>query len=270
MKFDEDQDKELLNLLLKSKFISDRQYINIVAWILMILGGLGWAGGIIFATGGGGDTSGSVEFPLGDLSGIAVDSLGRIYCNLGFYSQVQQYDKTGTFLKSWSINSGGGDFKIRLNDKDELEVITARTDSLLRYNSDGVLLEEKHLDQNTATEIFASFHRQYRVETDEGIIYATNLLLLFPKIFRVTANGQSVTLVTVPFYKWLFMGPFPAWLFCVTSILLFRWKYQKPIDKTSTNVGDIANSATASDPIRSKQQEVDQRSYIDKLRGHRK
>ena len=91
----------------------------------------------------------SFELPLGELSGIAIDSEGNIYCGLMSYSRVQVYDTEGEFLFSRFIDRSGGAFRIRINENDQLEVATARSDKLYIFEKDGtlvrVLLDAGHL-----------------------------------------------------------------------------------------------------------------------------
>jgi hypothetical protein len=206
-----------------SWLIADQRYTKIVAWLLLILGGIGWFGGIAIALSNNKIIANSAELPLGDLNGIAVDSSGRVYCGLGFYSRIQQYDSNGKFIKGWSIDADGGMFKIRVNAKDEIEVVTARTDAFFRYDATGTLLEE-YRSEERSDKLLSTFQSQNQVEVADSIVYVSRRLLLFPAIIKLTADGRRTTLITTPIHKWVFMGPFPAWLFWLIAILLLQWK----------------------------------------------
>lgn len=237
-----------------------RRYLKIVAYILLIIGGIGWLGGFLLSLGRIGPISSFTELPLGDLSGVAVDSAGRIYCQLGFYSRIQQYDATGKFIKGWSVNAAGGAFKIRVNPQDELEAVTARTNMFYRFAPTGEVIEKRQEEDRTGS-LFGSFDGgKSRIELADGTVYTTRWSLLFPSVVKISPNGQMTKLVTVPFHKWLIMGPFPAWFLWMIGIAILGW------------IQRHSKAQVAPPIVNSKAPTVisDNRSYIDKLRGHRK
>lgn len=214
---------------------TDRRYINFIAGLLILLGGIGWFGGAFLGISGGRGVATTVELPLGDLNSLAVDSHGHIYVGLGFYSRVQQYDNAGRFLRSWPIDAGGGPFRLRVNEQDEIEVATARTNGYFRFNSTGKLLEG-FLSEDDADDQMRSFPDLLRVKVADGTIYVARRLLLFPAIRKEHTDGSSITLVSVPFYKWVLMGPFPASLFWFIAILLLNWKDGRMQRKSSVSL----------------------------------
>jgi len=191
-----------------------KRTLYFLAYILLFLGGIGWFSGffdIPWADSG-------YEMPLGDLVGVAVDSSGNIYCGVRFYSRVQKYDPKGHFLFSLHIGAGGGAFRIQVNEKDELEVATARTNRLYRFSPEGELLEQR----DDVHHFFADFGTQgeRQCRGPENSVYQIPTALLFPSVVKISSSGQKTTVVSVPLYKWFVMGPFPAWLFWMVAILL--------------------------------------------------
>ena len=159
------------------------------------------------------------ELPLGDLRGVALDSAGNIYCGGQSYGRVQKYDPDGKFLSSFHVDSSGGSFRFRLNEKDELEIATARMARFIRYSLEGEIIEYKQgVDY---------IYKEFGPGTDKqcagpgGITYRiADWSVLFPRVIKVSDSGDRSTVISVPIYKWIFMGPLPAWLFAVIGVLL--------------------------------------------------
>lgn len=159
------------------------------------------------------------DFPLGEPEGIAVDSQGRIYIGLQFYHRVQEYDKRGNFLVGWRIPTGAR-FRLRVNSKDELEVIAARREGLMRYSASGELLWRR---SNVTDQMFADFgpEGEKRCETPDGIVIVIERSLLFPRIVELFPSGERRQILQMPWYKWVLMGPLPAWLWIPLGGVVF-------------------------------------------------
>lgn len=152
----------------------------------------------------------SIEFPLGSLVGIAVDPAGQIYCGTQFYGRIQKYAADGRFLAGWFINSAGGVFRLRVNADGQLEVATARNDTLYRFSQSGELLSQTRNED--AFEDFGP-EGERRWTTEGGTVFEIDHTLLLPSISRRNPSGEKETVVRTPLHKWFLMGPFPAWLF---------------------------------------------------------
>jgi hypothetical protein len=212
-----------------------RWCFQVFAGILALLGAFGFVNGIFAASGYNPWTSQSTELPLGELRSIAVDSHGHIYCGLEFYGRVQVYDRDGHFLRGWFIDGHGKPFRMRMNARDELEVLSVGSRSLLVYGNDGVKVSEKPLGTDDYVALYEEFDKlrdeQYR--GPQGEVYAIHPgprpPLLFnpfghrggirPSVVRVDAPNESVTIIT-PWIKWFWMGPEPAISFLFGGIIV--------------------------------------------------
>jgi len=207
------------------------------AYLLLLLGGVGLFGGTFASFGWLSFIPTSVEFPLGDLSGIAVDSSGHIYCGAQFYSRIQEYDPNGHFVAGWFIDCAGGVFRMRINARDELEVATARKGMLYRFAPGGQLIEKKSNRYRAFAE-FGSAGESHCVGPDESS-YDIEVPRLSSVVVKTAASGGSREIVSVPLHKWLLMGPFPAWFFWMGAVLLLSGlhlikKRQQQKDRQST------------------------------------
>jgi hypothetical protein len=169
----------------------------------------------------------SLELPLGQLEGIAVDFEGNIYCGLQSYSRVQVYNPEGEFLYGKFINCSGGAFRIRINEDDQLEVATARNDKLYLSEKDGTIVRE----WSDVGHYFSDFGKtgETRFEDKrENVIYSRRGSLWDAHIFKRDSSGQETVIIRTPFHKWVFQGPLPAWLFFVIggimSVFASKWR----------------------------------------------
>ncbi len=197
--------------------------ISIFARLLTIIGFIGFVSGFIIPSGLIPD---SFEIPLGNLKGIAVDSEGNIYCGAQFYSRFQVYNAKGKFLYGKCFNSGGGAFKIKINSDDKIEIMTYRGKRKYLFDNDGTLLyKRKNLSSYKVG--FEQVDDFYCYDRKQEITYQIKPILLPPVIFahstliapfgshvvEIDSSGKETVIIKTPFYKWLFMGLFPAILF---------------------------------------------------------
>jgi hypothetical protein len=159
----------------------------------------------------GGPDVATVEFPLGDVEDVAVDSQGRIYVGTGFLAhRVQRYSPGGEFECGWPVPTSGA-FAMRTTPDGWVLVATARGKKLLTYSGDGELQFEATYDwrkENLLGE-FAS-------ETETTGPYAVRRGLT-PHV--VDARTGRTVLAT-PWYKRLVAGPFPAMLYAAVGFAL--------------------------------------------------
>jgi hypothetical protein len=170
----------------------------------------------------------SFELPLGDQSGIAVDSEGNIYCGLRFYSRFQKYDPEGNFIYGKFIDSAGGAFRIRISQDDQLEVATARNDKFYIFAKSGSLVSELsdagHYFQDFGKSNENGFH-----DKKQNTIYFRRPALLGPYIVKKDSSGEEKVIIKIPFYKWFFKGPLPAWFFIVIGGIISVFLRKNPL-----------------------------------------
>lgn len=195
--------------------------IALFACFLSICGIIGFVSGFLVSFGVKKIIPDTFEMPLGDLKGIAVDSEGNIYCGAQFYSRVQVYNIEGKFLYGKCFDSSGGAFKIKINEKDQLEVMTFRGHRRLLFSREGTLLNERS-NVSTFKVGFENVNDKYCFDEKRNIEYQIKPILLpFPKsiplfgshIIKKESSGKEIVIINTPFYKWLLMGPFPGFLF---------------------------------------------------------
>lgn len=176
---------------------------------------------------------GSFEVPLGNLKGLAVDSEGNIYCVAQSYGRIQVYDNKGKFLYGIQINFRYGAFWIRINSDDQLEVTTSRSKKRYIFNKNGSLLNEISRFSNYL-DGFDKKSESYCYDKKRDITYQIRPILLMPflgsHVVKKDAFGKETIIIGTPFIKWLFMCPFPAYVFIGFSVVIsfvFDKKYQE-------------------------------------------
>lgn len=203
-----------------------RYTVWIITALFLSIGSIGFFAGAITGLGFDFRNLDSFELPLGHLEGIAVDSEGNIYCGLQFYSRIQVYDAEGKFIYGKFIDSAGGVFRIRINERDQLEVATARNDKLYLFEKDGTLVNELsnvgHYFHDFGETGETRFH-----DKNKNTIYLIKWSPLGTYIAKKDLPGRDMIIIRTPFHKWLFMGPFPAWLFCMAGVVMFMFVRKK-------------------------------------------
>ena len=213
-----------------------RQRIKIFGGILCALGVIGFLSGAYFSLCNEPGNLSSFEFPLGAAEGIAVDSSGNIYCGAQFYGRVQKYDSKRCFLFAIEVHSNGGPFRIRVNENDELEVATARENEYCRFSPQGDLLQHR----KEPIDIYEEFgpKQDYACKGPDGADYRLGVFpRIFPSIIKYTKEGEYSTVVSVPFYLWIVMGPFPAWLYIPAGGLMI--KFAEKLDKEEAGLKTV-------------------------------
>jgi hypothetical protein len=181
------------------------------------MGAIGFLGGAFVALAGGGLSLQSVEFPLGDVQDIAVDSGGNILLALGFYGRIQLYDSQGRFQRGWSARASGGAFTVSFRGADIVASYAVRRGSTLLFDLMGTRLDdaEEH-----------SFHERLTgagsIHAPDGGTIIVRSRFLWPTLVH-ERDGITSTLVSGPWYWRPFTGPVPTWLLMVVGGLL-RWR----------------------------------------------
>jgi len=192
----------------------------VIGFALFLLGAAGWFGG--FSPTSAEDK----ELALGDVGGISIDSKKNIYLALHFYGRVQVYDSKGRFIKGWAINASGGNFRIRNNLNDDLEIATARNDMYYIYSLEKGLIKSIHDPKR-----FDEFGIEHEKSTRDGDGNTYRIRgWLFPRIEKISASGIKNKLITVPLKKWVLMGPFPAWFFGAAGTIISFVNVKKLIE----------------------------------------
>ena len=206
----------------KVKFV-----VRAIAALLMAIGFVDFLAGVVI--GNFVKTPDGFELPLGDLKGIAVDSDGNIYCGTQYYSRVQVYDSEGHYIRGTFVDSAGGAFRIRINQNDELEVATARNDKLYRFGKDGTLVNELS-DVHHYYGEFGEMGETQCYDGRQNTTYRIRWSPLGSYIDKKGVSGKTKVIVRIPFYKWLFQGPYPAWCFAMAGAPLYGCTKKHPLN----------------------------------------
>lgn len=99
--------------------------IRLVSAFLVLLGAAGffmpfWIGAVPDAD--------QIEFPLSEISDIAISDDGELYIAASFLGRVQRYSSNGEFISGIDVDAAGGLFCLDI-DGDELKVSAARRDA---------------------------------------------------------------------------------------------------------------------------------------------
>lgn len=192
--------------------------LSLLALTFIILGFCGWFRGFAIAM-----TKTALirdELPLGDLTGVTVDGNGNVYCGLGFYQRIQVYDSRGRFKYGRGIDAAGGDFLFHIDEDDRLVVATVRNDKVF-YFENGALVNEETSDSRYF-EFYNRYSRDECFDSEKNYYRIAPWSLIWPQVIRAEmGNGHRSVIVSTPFWKWLLMGPFPAWLFVAGGMGLF-------------------------------------------------
>jgi len=161
-----------------------------------------------------------VQFPLGNLNGVAVDKKGDIYLGVRGYSRIQRYNSEGVFLKGWFINTGGGLFDIWIDDKNNLNVRVVRPDDHLIFNADGQLLKTTKIVSPEEDEYLAQQASGLRAKDAFGNIYAIENPKWSPKVVKINSIGKESILIKDPVHFYLFRYPQPLLSVGIISLIM--------------------------------------------------
>lgn len=170
--------------------------------ILLLLCLAGFIFGILSSTGGFNNTK--FEFPLSDVSNIAIDNEGRIYCGLNFYSRIQVYDSNGKFIRNWYIDASQGGFVVEVDNHNDILVETYRGYMKYYFSANGKLLKTETIDT-------LDISRQSQVFDKLGIQYILKKSFIGTTVVRIT-NGIEKPMIGSPWYLWFIQFPFPSFL----------------------------------------------------------
>jgi len=164
--------------------------------------------------------SDQTQFPMGDPHGIAVDNKGRIYIAIHSYSRVQVYSNEGGLITGWFIEAGGGSFDIWLEDNAHLHVVTSRTDRHDVFNLSGILLKSTKVASNEEDRLLFKKAGGLNEQDIFGNTYAIESPEWFPKVRKVTPNGEESVVIKDPYYFWLAKAPQPLWIVGLVGLIM--------------------------------------------------
>lgn len=158
------------------------------------------------------DTAISVQMPSGELKGITVDRAGNIYCASSFYSNVQVYDENGDFIRALFVAPGLQTLAIMIDNKNLLHIASEGSDVHYVYSDDGVLMDEIEEEGEILYNEIKSRGTHTCMDKNRNI-YTIRGYWLYPHVLKTSTMGRTQKIVTVPFYLWIIMAPFPAILY---------------------------------------------------------
>lgn len=164
--------------------------------------------------------SNQTQFPIGDPRGLAVDNEGRIYIAIHSYSRVQVYSNEGEFITGWFIEAGGGSFYIWLEDNNHLHVVTSRTDRHDVFNLSGILLKSPKVTSNEENRLLFIKAGGISEQDIFGNNYAIESPEWFPKVRKVTVNGEESVVIKDPYYFWLAKAPQPILIVGLIGLIM--------------------------------------------------
>jgi hypothetical protein len=152
------------------------------------------------------------ELPLGDIEGIIISDSGEIYVGLQSYARIQVYDCEGHFLRGFPTY--GGPFEFRLVDTQAEVVVTyAYTTKILNAHSGKIV---KKLDQSDSS--ITSDNVAYDAEDNRYEL--ADWSWLWPRIQRVSPQGEESIVVRQPWTLWIRQTPSPAYHLATFGLVL--------------------------------------------------
>jgi len=207
------------------------KYLSITGGTLLFIGFSGFLGAALLCCFIGGAIPPEMELPMGEMCSIAVDRAGNIYCASYSYGRIQVYDREGKFVRGMYVGGGGGRIIMYFDTKERLHVYVAKARILQVYHPDGTLAGKRK--DEVAASIDSSINSTARDR--DGNTYRIRTPSFYPRVFRITPEGQQSVIVAVPLYLLLFQGPMPAW--CIGAIgmglLVFRDALEKRVEKSA-------------------------------------
>jgi hypothetical protein len=117
-----------------------RRILRVGAVLCLVYGALAFFAQVLCAMGGLSFLPPSFEWPLATVSGVVRDSQGDYIAPHPPSGRVQVYDRDKRFLRGWTVDAGGGTFKLSMTEDDLIEVFTARGARHYVFRLDGTLV----------------------------------------------------------------------------------------------------------------------------------
>lgn len=209
-----------------------------ISGTMLVIGCIGWLGMFLVGPWLARYIPSSVQLPLSEISGPALDHEGRIYCVSEAYSRLQVYDPDGRFLRSWFVHAGGHRASVHVDADNRVHVYvyvaTGPTDYV--YDTRGSLLQAEKLgygDQRPDGPSGPNIRSGYE--------YVVRRPSIWPQVVKVGADGRDSVVIRPNLLLWVFAGPFPAWLFAAFAIIVLSLT-QRYVHKGSPQDGPSAQS----------------------------
>jgi len=178
--------------------------------------------------------SSKIRLPLGNPGGIAVDSIGRIYCTANIYSRLQVYDNEGQFLQGWFVPISPSAADVQVDANDHIHVGTSNYDigrnerEYAVFAASGKLLG-KVMKPLESSSVFG------QTKGADGNLYKTENYWLFPRIIKITPTGEQTVIIFDPLYLSFIKAPIPSFAGVFGMAFVYGiWKLWKK--KTKENV----------------------------------
>jgi hypothetical protein len=141
---------------------------------------------------------------------VIVTPEGALFCSSGAYGRVQAYDRTGKFMKAWSLPHTSSEVDLAIDAQRRIHVqyfSRADGDMHLVYDLRGSRLE------GASKTIYVNAPQQI---DQEGNVYEIS----DRSVVRRTPGGGSTTLISTPFYLLWMSGPGAGWLHAASGALI--------------------------------------------------
>jgi len=160
------------------------------------------------------------QFPIANLSGIAIDNEGRTYLAIRAYGRIQVYSSEGDFIKGWFVDTEGGDFNIWIEDDHLIHVCTRMTDRHDVFDSSGQLIENIEITSYDEEKRLFKKAGGLKEQDAFGNTYVIQNRKWFPKVVKTNLNGLDAPLIKSPYHFWLMYPPLAAWLIFATGLIM--------------------------------------------------
>jgi len=161
----------------------------------------------------------TTQFPLGELSGIEVDSKGNVYLASPDYERIQVYTNQGKFSRGCFVESGGGLFDIWIEDN-QLHAVISRGWRHHVFDLNGKLL--KRIEIASQEEHKRLFEKAGGLKTQDalGNTYTIQNEERFPKVVKISPDGEQSLLIKNPLYLRLLQKPQPVFGFGIAGLIM--------------------------------------------------
>lgn len=129
-----------------------------------------------------------------ELSGIVVDSSGKVYIGDGSNGVIDVYRSNGKYLHSLPTNTLGG-YRMEIDDNDNIRIGLSREEELLIYDKNGKLVNTKtHTNEvgRIDDRIMDKYGNEDRFIDKEGNIYSLKQFSFFcrNRVVKTTPSGE--------------------------------------------------------------------------------
>jgi hypothetical protein len=177
-----------VRIVLSQKGFTMKTILNFIASACLIIGAVGFFGSALSSSGSLGALQ-SFEWPIGSTNAALRYPDGRIVVPHEPSGRVQVYDRSLHFIRGWSVNAGGGLFKLFPAQKNTFYIFTARGNKKFHYDLNGNMLSSQRYSDS-----------------------------------EWSKNSSELVSVSIPtpFYLWVFTHPFASWFVGVFGMFLLH------------------------------------------------